>query len=46
MSKYFEADYDIDMAKNLQGLALAHGEKGDYEISQPLIIEAAKIVEK
>lgn len=27
-SKYFSANYDIDVAKNLQGLALIHSEKG------------------
>jgi hypothetical protein len=29
-SKYFDSNYDMDMAKNLQGLALIHAEQGDY----------------
>jgi hypothetical protein len=45
-TKYFENKYDIDCAKNLQGLSLIHAEKGEYEISKPLIKEACSIVVK
>lgn len=34
------------MAKNLQGLALAHSEKGDYEVAKPLVSEAGYLVQK
>jgi tetratricopeptide (TPR) repeat protein len=45
-SKYFNSKIDIDHAKNLQGLALIHAEKGEYEISKPLIKEASSVVLK
>ena len=45
-SKYFLNRYDVDLAKNLQGLSLAHAEKGDYQVAKPLIVEATEIVKR
>ena len=44
--KYFKNDFDIETGRNLQGLGLAHAEKGDYEVSQPLLNEAGFITGK
>jgi hypothetical protein len=36
----------LEIAKNLQGLAMAHSEKGDYEVAKPLVNESGIIIAK
>ena len=44
--KYLKDENDIDMVINLQKLSEAHSERGDYELSRPLMSEAVVVVGK